>query len=45
VVERAKVDGITIGPRMAQAAWDHDLDVQVTTREPDTKNFKPLPLR
>ena len=44
-IERVKVDGITIGPRMAQAAQDHDLDVQVTTREPDTKGLRPLPLR
>src|ERR671913_415786 len=31
VLERVKVDGIYVGPRMAQAAAPHDLDVQVTT--------------
>jgi transposase len=45
VLERVKVDGIYVGPRMAQAAAPHDLDVQVTTRERDAKGFKPLPLR
>ena len=44
-VERVKVDGIYVGPRMAQASKDHDLDVQVTTRDADVKGFKPLPLR
>jgi putative transposase len=44
-VERVKVDGIYIGPRMAQAAAEHGVDVQVTTRERDEKGFKPLPLR
>ena len=44
-VERLKVDGIYIGPRMARAAAEHGVDVQVTTREPATKGFKPLPLR
>ena len=44
-VERVKVDGIYIGPRMAQAAQDHSVDVQVTTRDADAKGFKPLPLR
>ena len=44
-IERVKVDGIYIGPRMAQAAQDHDVDVQVTTRERDEKGFMPLPLR
>jgi putative transposase len=43
--ERVKVDGIYIGPRVAQAAADHDVDVQVTTRERDEKGFRPLPLR
>ena len=43
--ERVKVDGIYVGPRMAQAAEVHNVDVQVTTREPDQKGFKPLPLR
>lgn len=44
-VERVKVDGIYIGPRMAQAAQNHDVEVQVTTRDTDVKGFKPLPLR
>lgn len=44
-VERVKVDGIYIGPRVAQAAQDHGVDVQVTTRDADVKGFRPLPLR
>ena len=44
-IERVKVDGIYIGPRMAQAATDHGVDVQVTTRDANVKGFKPLPLR
>ncbi len=44
-IGRVKVDGIYIGPRMAQAAQDHGVDVQVTTRDADVKGFKPLPLR
>ena len=44
-VERVEVDGVSIGPGMAQAARDHGVDVQVTTRNADVKGFKPLPLR
>ncbi len=44
-VKRAKVDGIHVGPRMAQAAAEHDLDVQVTTREAGVTGLPPLPLR
>jgi putative transposase len=44
-VERVKVDGIYVGPRMAQAAQGHGVEVQVTTRERDEKGFRPLPLR
>ena len=44
-IKRAKVDGIYVGPRMAQAAAEYDLDVQVTTREAGVKDLKPLPLR
>ena len=44
-IRRAKVDGIHVGPRMAQAAAEHELDIQVTTREAGVKGFKPLPLR
>ena len=32
-IKRAKVGGIYVGPRRAQAATEHDLDVQVTTHE------------
>lgn len=44
-LERIKVDGIYIGPRMAEAAQRHGLEAQVTTRERDAKGFQPLPLR
>ena len=44
-VERVKVDGIYVGPRMAQAAQDHGVDVQVTTRDADARGFRSLPLR
>ena len=44
-VGRVKVDGIYVGPRMAQAAQEHGVDVQVTTRDAGVKGFKPLPLR
>ena len=44
-LERIKVDGIYVGPRMAEAAQRHGLEVQVTTRERDAKGFQPLPLR
>ena len=44
-IKRVKVDGIYIGPRVAQAAQDHKVDVQVTTRDADVKGFKPLALR
>lgn len=44
-LERIKVDGIYIGPRMAAAAQRHDLAVEVSTRAPDAKGFVPLPLR
>ncbi len=30
---------------MAKAAQEHSVDVQVYTREPDQKGFRPLPLR
>ena len=43
-VERVKVDGIYTGPRIAQAAHDHDLDIEVTTRDANVKGFQPLPL-
>lgn len=44
-LERVKVDAIYIGPRIAAAARRHDLDIQVSTRDPAAKGFKPLPLR
>ena len=44
-VERVKVDGIYTGPRMAQAATEHGVDVQVTSRDTDARGFQPLPLR
>ena len=44
-VERVKVDGVYIGPRMAQAAQDHGVAVQVAVRERDETGFRPLPLR
>ena len=31
--------------RMDEAAARHDLDVQVSTRPPETKAYEPLPLR
>lgn len=43
--ERVKVDGIYVGPRMAAAAERHDVDVQVSSKEPGVKGFQPLPLR
>jgi len=44
-IKRVKVDGLYTGPRMAQAAQDHNVDVQITTRDADVKGFQPLPLR
>lgn len=43
--QRVKVDGIYIGPRMADAAAKHELDVQVSTKDAEVKGFQPLPLR
>ena len=43
--ERVKVNGISIGARMAQAAAPHGIEVQVSTRDKDVKGFKPLPVR
>jgi putative transposase len=43
--ERIKVDGIYIGPRIDAAAKRHNLDVQVSSRDPAVKGFAPLPLR
>ena len=43
--ERAKVDGIYVGPHMDEAAGRHGLDVQVSTKPPGVEGFTPLPLR
>ncbi len=39
------MDGIYTGPRMAEAAKCHGLDVQVSTRPPEMTEFLPLPVR
>ena len=44
-IERPRVGGINVGPRLAQGATQHGVDVQVTTRDPGTRGFWPLPLR
>ena len=44
-LQRVKVDGIYVGPRMAAAAEPHGLEVQVSTRERAERGFTPLPLR
>ena len=36
---------IYIGPRIDAAARRHDLDIQVSTRDPAAKGFAPLPVR
>ena len=41
-IERVKVDGIYVGPRVAQAARDHDAVVQVEICDADVRGFKPL---
>lgn len=43
--ERVKVDGIYVGARMAAAAEQHEVEVQVSSKEAGVKGFKPLPLR
>ena len=44
-LDRIKVDGIYIGPRMKEAAQNHKLDVQVSSRSPQASGFTPLPIR
>jgi transposase len=44
-LDRIKVDGIYIGPRMEAAAQRHQLEIQVSTRDSGVKGFTPLPLR
>jgi putative transposase len=43
--QRVKVDGIYVGPRMAAAAEQHSLEVQVSSKEPGVQGFTPLPVR
>ena len=42
---RVKVDGIDTGPTVRAAAERHDVEVQVTRRDPAIRGFAPLPLR
>lgn len=42
---RVKVDGIYTGPTVRAAAARHEVEVQVTLREPASRGFAPLPLR
>jgi len=44
-LDRIKVDGISVGPRMDAAAHRHGLDVQVSSKPPQTTGFTPLPIR
>ena len=44
-LDRIKVDGIYTGPTVAAAAQRHDVEVQVSTRDPEAKGFSPLPVR
>jgi putative transposase len=44
-IDRIKVDGIYTGPTVAAAAQRHDVEVQVSTRDPEAKGFSPLPVR
>ena len=41
-VERGKVDSLYVGPRVAQAAQDHNVDIQVTPRDADATGLLPL---
>ena len=43
--QRVKVDGIYTGARMDAAAARHGLEVQISTRPKEIKQFMPLPLR
>ena len=42
--ERIKVDGIYSGARMMAAAQRHDLNVQISPRDPEAKSFTSQPL-
>ena len=44
-LQRVKVDGIHTGARMDAAAARHGLDIQLSTRPKEIKQFMPLPLR
>jgi putative transposase len=43
--DRVKVDAIYTGPAIEAAAKRHHVDFQVSSREPQTTGFTPLPLR
>ena len=42
---RVKVDGIYTGPTVSAAAERHDVDVQISLRDPTVLSFAPLPVR
>ena len=44
-LDRIKVDGIYVGPVVRTAAYRHNVDFQVSTRESKSDGFAPLPLR
>jgi putative transposase len=44
-LKRIKVDGIDTGPTVRAAAARHDVEVQVSLRDPASRGFTPLPLR
>jgi putative transposase len=44
-IDRITVDGIYTGPTVAAAAQRQDVEVQVSTRDPEAKGFSPLPVR
>jgi putative transposase len=44
-LERIKVDGIYIGPRIEEAACRNGLDVQVSSKDQLVPGFSPLPIR
>ncbi len=43
--DRIKVDGIYAGPRMETATHRHGMDVQVSSKPPQSSGFMPLPIR
>jgi transposase len=44
-LERVKVDAIYAGPAVRATAVRHDVDVQVSLRDPAARGFAPLPVR